>query len=559
MNSAVDVQFCKRDKCQEGMEYFCHACQNQLCRQCQQEHATSLDTKHHSISLYRNKSRHHPSKGETCSIHVNRIYTKFCKPCNIPICGQCKGHKQHKQLELLTAFGNRQKQLKEQIVKIQSDIVYQFQVLLSELKNDIKFSREEKKHLISAMNAISRRIKNSMDEVISDGSYYKNFHRCSLQEIKLKKHICKIQYYDETHDRLKKRPVRFLRFIKTIRPPTVEDTPSLTLHSILLMTPDINMDDVMKPLTKIKLTNKGKRHVENKKLLKIILPVNAIDSFIAKGVDRCYHISCVTPDRVWINDESKLILADTKTGETLHNLPCSPQNPRLGFHSVNNKLELFYIENKFTISKLSKDMKSKFSSTFKKYSAWCLTCIYCSPSTGQILIGKTNSSTKESKIEKYNKQGKLEQSIQKNNNEQSLYNLPGFITENSNGDVVVSDVYGRSHGAVVVTDRDGRHRFSYTGRPNGPDFLPLGICTDAFSNILVCDSNSSCVHVINENGQFYRVWSPQSESTLKTIPMSLSYDVSTHLVWVGSVHDNAVSAFRYIHRHSHLTGMSYHP
>ena len=136
------------------------------------------------------------------------------------------------------------------------------------------------------MNAISRRIKNIMDEVMSDGSYYKNLHRCSLQEIKLKKHICKIQYHDETHERLKKRPVRFLRFIKTTRPPTVEDTPSLTLHSILLMTPDINMDDVMKPLTKIKLTNKGKRHVENMKLLKIILPVNAIDSFIAKGVDR---------------------------------------------------------------------------------------------------------------------------------------------------------------------------------------------------------------------------------------------------------------------------------
>lgn len=104
-------------------------------------------------------------------------------------------------------------------------------------------------------------------------------------------------------------------------------------------------------------------------------------------------------------------------------------------------------------------MKTKISSTFKKYSAWCLTCIYCSPSTGQILIGKTNSGTKESKIDKYNKQGKLEQSIKKNNNEQPLYNFPGFITENNNGDVVVSDAYGKSHGVVVVTDCNGRHRF----------------------------------------------------------------------------------------------------
>ena len=108
---------------------------------------------------------------------------------------------------------------------------------------------------------------------------------------------------------------------------------------------------------------------------------------------------------------------------------------------MNNHFELFYIEKQYTISSLSDDMKTKISSTFEKDFEWCQTCIYCSHATGQILIGKIKYGTKESKIEKYNEQGKLEQSIQKYNNEQALYNFPRFITENNNRDIVVSDVF----------------------------------------------------------------------------------------------------------------------
>ena len=75
---------------------------------------------------------------------------------------------------------------------------------------------------------------------------------------------------------------------------------------------------------------------------------------------------------------------------------------------------------------------------------------------------------------------------------------------------MVSDVFGSTHGVVVVRDRDGRHRFTYTGHPDGTAFLPLGICTDAFSNILVCDAKSSFVHVIKEDGHLCVVVSHKS-------------------------------------------------
>uniref|UniRef100_K1QZC9 Uncharacterized protein n=1 Tax=Magallana gigas TaxID=29159 RepID=K1QZC9_MAGGI len=85
------------------------------------------------------------------------------------------------------------------------------------------------------------------------------------------------------------------------------------------------------------------------------------------------------------------------------------------------------------------------------------------------------------KVFRYNKSGQLTQTIQYENTELELYRQPNYVTENNNGDVVVSDY----ESAVVVTDRGGRRRFSYTGHPPGSNLGPLGICTDAMSHILM--------------------------------------------------------------------------
>lgn len=56
--------------------------------------------------------------------------------------------------------------------------------------------------------------------------------------------------------------------------------------------------------------------------------------------------------------------------------------------------------------------------------------------------------------------------------------------------------------AVVVTEREGRHRFSYTGHTSGSGLLACGICTDALSYILVCDNRTETVHMIDKDGEF---------------------------------------------------------
>ena len=143
---------------------FCKNCQKDFCFHCHKEYSTSLDTKHHIITLYRNKGSHFPNQKEARSIHLNSIYQSFCESCNIPICDKCKGHRKQKKHGLLTTYKIKQKQVKEQISNIRSDTIYQFQVLLKELKGDFKHCRGEKKHIEYEMHVMSRRMKKSMDK-----------------------------------------------------------------------------------------------------------------------------------------------------------------------------------------------------------------------------------------------------------------------------------------------------------------------------------------------------------------------------------------------------------
>jgi 6-phosphogluconolactonase (cycloisomerase 2 family) len=98
----------------------------------------------------------------------------------------------------------------------------------------------------------------------------------------------------------------------------------------------------------------------------------------------------------------------------------------------------------------------------------------------------------------------------------------------------------------VVTDRGGRHRFSYTGPPSGSSLVPLGICTDALSHILVCDRNTDTVHLIDKDGNFLSLLLTQQDGI--NTPHSVDYDDNTHLLLVGSRYNNTISVYRYVRR-----------
>nr|XP_034310546.1 uncharacterized protein LOC117684057 [Crassostrea gigas] len=286
----------------------------------------------------------------------------------------------------------------------------------------------------------------------------------------------------------------------------------------------------------------------NQCLLKLMSGAVFHQSLTLTGVGRCYHISCLTSDRVWVSYRNILMLTDT-TGVPLRRVKDSWNGDIIGLHTVNSEGELIYIDKNYNINKLSKNMKT--TTTFIKRTdyTWRPQCVYWSPSTGDLLVGMRYRYTYTGKVTRYNQSGQLIQTIQHDNTGRGLYSIPNFITENNNGDVVVSD-YDWS-GAVVVTERGGRHRFSYTGPPSGSGLRPVGICTDALSHILVCDEITKTVQMLDKDGQFLSHLLKKSKQMGK--PRGLSYDVNTHRLWVGSGDNNKVCVYKYITRQDALT------
>lgn len=110
------------------------------------------------------------------------------------------------------------------------------------------------------------------------------------------------------------------------------------------MTYDINSQELITLLADINVTEKRKRHADNKTLLKLMDIPDVINACTVAGVDNCHHISCAGHDQVWVSDVKNLILSDIEENTTpVCFAKTQSRESFLGFHSVNSEYELIYI------------------------------------------------------------------------------------------------------------------------------------------------------------------------------------------------------------------------
>nr|XP_034319601.1 uncharacterized protein LOC117687359 [Crassostrea gigas] len=545
-NIPFKVNLCS--KCPGDKEYHCVSCPCDLCPQCKENHVKDLQTIDHDVVSHRDKINYIPTQ-EICVRHPSHVYTKYCEPCELPVCFHCRKHRTHRQLDVRTAYKTKQQQHRGTIHTIRSEALFYRTVLLTGIKADVKTCDKEFSLYQSEILTKAKKLKHKTNYVLYDlfNNVFCEFnfkHRCSKQNIEMSRHIVSLQEYEHRYVQPKFTfsALQFLSSVKKALPQI-----HLTHHtSQLSMTESLIRENVTNSLTAIQITERGNRRVGNQCLLKLTSGAEFHQSLTVTGVGCCYHISRVTSKRVWVSDdENNLILTDI-TGVPLHCVEgsCSGDISGNGLHTVNSENELIYIDRNYNINKLSKDMKTTTTFIERTDSSWEPRCVYWSPSTGDLLVGM-HRHIRTGKVTRYNQSGQLTQTIQNNNKGKELYSFPRYITENNNGDVVVSD-----DDVVVVTERGGRHRFFYSGPPtSGLD--PHGICTDTLSHILVCDGWAKTVQMLNRDGQFL------SHLLIRPIglfsPQSLSYDVNTHRLWVGSEFNNTMVIYTYIAKQDVLT------
>ncbi|XP_056013390.1 uncharacterized protein LOC125657375 [Ostrea edulis] len=527
LSTQLKVRQCSQ--CQRDTEFYCNTCKRDLCLQCKEKHVIDLHTKHHDVVIYREKFNYIPRQ-EICVRHPDRFYEMFCQSCELSVCFRCLEHRKHQILDIRTAYQTKRQQHREIIDNIRSETLYNCRVLLAGIQTDIQTCPPQICHRQSQMSTKAQRLKDRIDTVVCDvKTRYRGLliDRIQQQKRKMNRQLVHLQNYEDRYEQSANRAVQFLLFIKTSRVPQIKNSPSQLLSVI----------------TEIQMTT-GKRQVGIDECVKLMSTPVLHTSVCVTGVSGVGHISRVMSDRVWVSDRYNLILTDT-TGDTIHRV--TDITPLYGgVHTVNSSGELIYIDSERNINKLSTDNKT-VTRLIQSTSPWYPLCVYCSPSTGDLMVGMWNTDTKTGKVTRYNSSGQHILTIEHDNRGHTLYSCPLCITENNNGDIIVSDW---SRGAVVVTKRGGRHRFSYTGPPSGSSLRPCGICTDALSHILVYDYYTNTVQMIDKDGHFLSLLLTQHGINR---PWSLNYDDKTHLLWVGSGNTNTVSVYRYLQRRYSLT------
>ncbi|XP_078311948.1 uncharacterized protein LOC144618868 [Crassostrea virginica] len=550
ISTQVSVKHCSL--CQGDTGYYCYKCQQDLCIQCKKLHVVDLSTKHHKVTTYTEKMKYQPKQVKSWQsgdpkqvISARSQNPDNHEPCVMPFIGlKPRKFQTPAWLSPLERSEIQRLQYSDRIYQLRGETIYYRSFLLEGLRYDRKTGH--KAVTVRGQSKAEMRgqgLKDLIDEVLAGDLE----DRCIIQKTRMTRHMSKLlRYYhrfEQLSETMETTPIKFLRIMTRKHSPQKD-----TMKTIITM-----LVNLMKEIRLVPSGIPRRAGVED--LLTLLSSPVVQKSLSVTGVERCGHISCVTPDRVWVNDLDNLILTDTATGKQLHRVEHS-LGSGTGKHTVNCEGELIYIDNECNIIKLCNDMKTTTTLIKHTDTTWIPWCVYCSPSSGDLLVvmwrRDTDTYTYTGKVMRYDNTGKYKQTIPHDDNTpHTLYEWPDYITENNNGDVLVSDYHRH---AVVVTSGEGVHRFSYTGPPpSGSRLWPWGICTDVMSHILVSDFVTDTVQMLDRDGQFLSYVLTRQTPGMDYSPRSLSYDVTTHTVCVGAWNNNTMSVCQYINRHLHLT------
>lgn len=235
------------------------------------------------------------------------------------------------------------------------------------------------------------------------------------------------------------------------------------------------------------------------------------------------HLTFVLPDLLWASDSEGTIILVNPQGEVLDTL--NTQSHECGKHAVTNTGELLYLDHgcvmRHVLGHGSKPLVTEIT-----FGGWWEWSIFCSHQNGDILVGMTDENLDHGRVVRFNKLGKLMQTIEYDDRNKLLYSVPRYIVENVNRDVCTSDNAG-----IVVVDKTGKHRFTYDLK------VPHGLCVNSHGHIIACNWTSA-IHVINHNGHLLCIMGVETRDVI-----SLSIDEEDNL-YAGSDSSNIVSVYK---------------
>nr|XP_022342723.1 uncharacterized protein LOC111136273 [Crassostrea virginica]XP_022342724.1 uncharacterized protein LOC111136273 [Crassostrea virginica] len=550
---------CGTEDCQKNGQFYCNACHRPLCEQCRDEHVKNPDTKFHDIVLYRHRKQQLPVK--KCKLHPTRNVDIFCKECKIPLCSKCstmEEHQGHKFDDLEEIYAEKYALQQGEFSKIQKYFLPTTQGLKTDIEEDATQIRKIMESIRTSIKAEAKSLKNLVDEVTSEKLEHTHKMEKSLlemlksQETTYDDYIAYLGKMSDDFQQYLSLTNQNLLFSETLKIKTIPEATKPILpvfnggkfskEDISKLLGRVNVPNTepekrkIRPMeavtTHMKSTEKqleqSKEKSDVKQTLSLSSSVTKVREYSVQGVDSAWHVSLDKLDRLWVSDTSINLVQTDLQGNQLQKIQTSGG---FGYHTATQDGDLIYTDK--VIYRITPDQKI---TEFIKTGDWKPLSVHSSCINGDILVGMIKDGA--AKVTRYSKAGKEIQNIQSDKQGQRLYSDPHYITENINGDICTSE-YNKS--AVVVVNKSGQHRFSYTGL--GSLFCPYGICTDVLGHILVCNGASATVHMLDQDGGFLSVILSSQQGI--TFPRGVCVDGGNNL-YVGQYGTNTVSVYKFL-------------
>ncbi|XP_062601310.1 uncharacterized protein LOC134263028 [Saccostrea cucullata] len=517
----MDPRYCAQDilRCDHCethvVQSHCEFCYTNLCKACVGEHLSDSTKKHRVVPYKERTSASTCSNYPKCPKHSKNCEL-YCEQCDIPVCSNCLSsgkHKGHHFSDVLQKLSSKTRDMENELRELETKIYPKYEEIAAGIKTKKENVETHYEKLTTAVTKQGedwhREINNIVNKRTSEFDEMKSKQLAALREhekeikhitAEVKQSIGDLKTILQSNDISLASVYRSRNAEFRSLPPEVNmSLPSFSPRQINTE----QLHQMFDSLSALSITTEEHGYTMKTKEAVSCPPVKPLldePEFITTidtGYVGLYSVTCLSDDRIWIRGNDKIMKLYNLKGNFLKSIKSTNKTSDI---AVTRSGYLVYTDPDTRTVNIVKNDKIQ---EVIRLQEWIPRSV-CSTSSGDLLVTMASDNYKYSKVVRYSGSSE-KQTIQFDTEGKPLYSFWSNtnIYENRNFDICVSDNIDK---AVVVVDKAGKLRFRYTGHPSTSkgSFDPVGITTDSQSQILIADSNNSCIHILDQDGQFLR-------------------------------------------------------